>query len=68
MKALDADDIESRPLWKPLHLQPAFEGCRVFEDGTSASLFESGLCLPSGSALTDDDLDRITAIVRTTLT
>jgi dTDP-4-amino-4,6-dideoxygalactose transaminase len=64
MKALEADEIESRPLWKPLHLQPAFDSSRVFEDGTSASLFEAGLCLPSGSVLADDDIERIVSIVR----
>ncbi len=53
------DDIESRPLWKPMHLQPVFKECMHFTDGTSESLFEKGLCLPSGSNLTPDDLERI---------
>lgn len=59
MKSLDADDIESRPLWKPLHLQPAWANAERHVDGTSESLFEHGLCLPSGSVLTDEDLERV---------
>jgi dTDP-4-amino-4,6-dideoxygalactose transaminase len=62
-EALEADDIESRPLWKPMHLQPVFAGIEARVDGTSEELFRRGLCLPSGSALTDDDLDRIIAVV-----
>ncbi len=57
--ALEKDNIESRPLWKPMHLQPVFEGCEFFGDGTSELLFEKGLCLPSGSNLTNDDLNRV---------
>ena len=53
------DDIESRPLWKPMHMQPLFKDCLHFTDGTSEALFEKGLCLPSGSNLRQDDLDRI---------
>ncbi len=63
MDALAAADIESRPLWKPLHLQPVFADAPAILDGTSESLFTTGLCLPSGSALTDDQIDRITEIV-----
>jgi dTDP-4-amino-4,6-dideoxygalactose transaminase len=62
--ALEAADIESRPLWKPMHLQPFFRDAPVYGGEVSASLFERGLCLPSGSALTDGDLDRIVEIVR----
>jgi pyridoxal phosphate-dependent aminotransferase EpsN len=62
--ALEAADIESRPVWKPLHLQPAFAGCRVRGGAVARSIFERGLCLPSGSSLTDQDLDRIVEIVR----
>ncbi|UKM63963.1 aminotransferase class I/II-fold pyridoxal phosphate-dependent enzyme [Flavobacteriaceae bacterium GSB9] len=53
------DDIESRPLWKPMHLQPVFKGCEHYTNGISEDLFERGLCLPSGSNLTQDDLERI---------
>ncbi|PKA96779.1 dTDP-4-amino-4,6-dideoxygalactose transaminase [Flavobacteriaceae bacterium MAR_2009_75] len=63
--ALLEQDIESRPLWKPMHLQPLFEGYPNFSNGTSQDLFERGLCLPSGSNLTTDDLDRIIEIIRT---
>ena len=60
------DDIESRPLWKPMHLQPVFKDCLHFTDGTSEELFEKGLCLPSGSNLSQDDLNRIiTQILKT---
>ena len=53
------DDIESRPLWKPMHMQPIFKDCLHFSNGTSEDLFDKGLCLPSGSNLSQDDLDRI---------
>lgn len=53
------DDIESRPLWKPMHMQPIFKDCLHFTNGTSEDLFDKGLCLPSGSNLSQDDLDRI---------
>ena len=61
--AFEAENIETRPLWKPMHLQPVFEGCPYFGDGTSEKLFEDGLCLPSGSSLTDADFERIFAVV-----
>jgi dTDP-4-amino-4,6-dideoxygalactose transaminase len=62
-KTLEADDIESRPLWKPMHLQPVFAESRSVVDGTSQRLFEHGLCLPSGSALSDGDVDRVSSLV-----
>jgi pyridoxal phosphate-dependent aminotransferase EpsN len=62
--ALEAENIESRPLWKPMHLQPLFKGARVRGGAFSASLFERGLCLPSGSSLTTPDLERIAQLVR----
>ncbi|MFM8483430.1 MAG: DegT/DnrJ/EryC1/StrS family aminotransferase [Actinomycetota bacterium] len=65
MQTLAEDDIESRPLWKPLHLQPVFASAQSYVDGTSEDLFRRGLCLPSSSALTDGDvarvIDRVTA-------
>lgn len=57
------DNIESRPLWKPMHLQPIFEECLYFGQNVSQKLFENGLCLPSGSNLTSDDQVRIKAII-----
>ena len=61
---LEAENIESRPVWKPMHLQPVFQGCGMTGGGVAEELFLRGLCLPSGTALTDTDLDRICAIVR----
>lgn len=62
--ALEADNIEARPLWKPMHLQPVFKDCKSYTNGVSESLFEQGLCLPSGSNLTEDDLNRIAAVIK----
>ena len=62
--ALDADNIESRPLWKPMHLQPVFKNAPFYGNGTSERLFEIGLCLPSGPTLTDEDVERVTKVVR----
>jgi dTDP-4-amino-4,6-dideoxygalactose transaminase len=59
--ALEAEDIEARPLWKPMHLQPIFASNHAFGGDVSARLFERGLCLPSGSALTENDQDRVVA-------
>lgn len=57
--ALLEDNIESRPLWKPMHLQPVFAGSPYYGGSISESLFNNGLCLPSGSNLSDDDRGRI---------
>ena len=57
--SLLGNNIESRPLWKPMHLQPVFKEAPYYGDGTSDKLFEHGLCLPSGSNLTGDDKERI---------
>ena len=62
--ALEAEDIEARPLWKPMHLQPVFAPNVAFGGDVAARLFERGLCLPSGSSLTDEDQDRVVATVR----
>lgn len=56
---LEAQNIETRPLWKPMHLQPVFAKMPFYGDGTSEHLFDTGLCLPSGSALTDEDICRV---------
>jgi dTDP-4-amino-4,6-dideoxygalactose transaminase len=61
--ALEAEDIESRPTWKPLHLQPVYADAPVVGGAVCASIFERGLCLPTGSALTGDDVDRICDLV-----
>jgi dTDP-4-amino-4,6-dideoxygalactose transaminase len=57
--ALEKENIESRPLWKPMHLQPIFQEFPAYVDGTSEELFNRGLCLPSGSNLSKDDLERV---------
>lgn len=57
--AMAAENIEVRPLWKPLHIQPVFGGALSFSNGTSESLFKEGLCLPSGSNLTEMELRRV---------
>jgi dTDP-4-amino-4,6-dideoxygalactose transaminase len=61
--ALERDNIESRPLWKPMHLQPVFSGCRARGGAVAEELFAKGLCLPSGSSLTASDIERIANIV-----
>jgi dTDP-4-amino-4,6-dideoxygalactose transaminase len=61
--ALESADIEARPLWKPMHLQPVFEECRMYGGAVSAGLFERGLCLPSGSSLTREDQEQVIEIV-----
>ena len=58
--ALEAENIESRPLWKPMHLQPVFASSPFYGQGTSEKLFKDGLCLPSGSNLEEKDWVRIT--------
>jgi dTDP-4-amino-4,6-dideoxygalactose transaminase len=57
--ALDSENIESRPLWKPMHQQPVFANSKCYINGVSDKLFEDGLCLPSGSNLTDEEFERI---------
>ena len=62
--ALEEENIESRPLWKPMHLQPVFTSAPFYGNGTSEKLFVKGLCLPSGSNLTNDDLHRVVEKVK----
>ncbi len=61
---MEAEMIESRPLWKPMHMQPVFATCPAFVNGTSEALFTDGLCLPSGSNITSDDRKRIAEVIR----
>jgi dTDP-4-amino-4,6-dideoxygalactose transaminase len=65
--ALENANIESRPLWKPMHLQPVFENNNSFVNGVSEDLFNRGLCLPSGSSLELEDLERICGIIKNEL-
>jgi dTDP-4-amino-4,6-dideoxygalactose transaminase len=67
MKYLASELIEARPLWKPMHLQPVFQGCRYFAHGdvsVSNQLFDQGLCLPSGSNMSTSDVERIVDVIR----
>ena len=61
---LDQHNIESRPLWKPLHLQPVFAQCPSYGDHVSEQLFAQGLCLPSGSNLTEEDQEKVIKTIR----
>jgi len=63
--ALEAENIESRPLWKPMHLQPVFQEYPYYGGDVAENLFENGLCLPSGSNLSADDQSRIKAVFDT---
>ena len=62
-RQLDECDVESRPLWKPMHLQPSFANEHAVLNGVSSSLFDHGLCLPSGSGLSDEQVDFVAAKV-----
>ena len=63
-QALAADNIEARPLWKPMHLQPIFDQYETIGGSISADLFQNGICLPSGSDLTVEELERVTAVFK----
>jgi dTDP-4-amino-4,6-dideoxygalactose transaminase len=65
--AMDAENIETRPLWKPMHLQPIFNGLPFYGKNISEKLFKKGVCLPSGSNLTKNELDRIKNVVNSLL-
>ena len=62
--ALEADNIESRPLWKPMHLQPVYAEAPFYGSNISEELFDKGLCLPSGPTLTDEDIQRVIEVVK----
>ena len=67
MAELESENIESRRLWKPMHLQPVFASRRAFVNGESERLFNRGLALPSGSALENDEIERVTKVLHTAL-
>ncbi|MCI6988927.1 MAG: DegT/DnrJ/EryC1/StrS family aminotransferase [Campylobacter sp.] len=67
IKALNDANIESRPLWKPMHLQQVFKDAICVVDGTSENLYERGICLPSGSDMSDESVGRVCEIIRKTL-
>lgn len=64
MEALEKENIESRPVWKPMHLQPFFEKYDFVGEGVSEKLFENGVCLPSDTKMTDEDLERVVSIIK----
>jgi len=64
IEALAKENIESRPVWKPMHLQPLFRKASVLEDGTSKRLYERGICLPSGSSMSEEDVARVCSIIK----
>lgn len=64
---LDANNIESRPLWKPMHKQPVYKEAPAYINGVSESLFRQGLCLPSGPMVTDEDVARIVSTIKDSL-
>ena len=66
-EALEECNIESRPIWKPMHQQPVFAGARSFLSGAANSVYASGLCLPSGPGITDSDIEEICSIIHQTL-
>ena len=61
---MEEKNIETRPLWKPMHLQPVFADCPYYGDNTEGRLFDNGLCLPSGPTLTDKDIERVAGVIR----
>jgi dTDP-4-amino-4,6-dideoxygalactose transaminase len=61
--ALEEENIEARPIWKPMHLQPVFKGCRCIDGSVAEDLFRRGLCLPSGTAMTNEDLNRVVKVI-----
>jgi dTDP-4-amino-4,6-dideoxygalactose transaminase len=64
MEALEKEDIESRPIWKPMHMQPFYEGYDFIGEGVSEKIFENGVCLPSDTKMTDEDLNRVCEIIK----
>jgi dTDP-4-amino-4,6-dideoxygalactose transaminase len=62
--ALEAENIESRPIWKPLHRQPVFTGCEVVGGAVAEDLFCRGLCLPSGTGMTEADIERVAEVIQ----
>lgn len=67
IKVLSQNNIEARPLWKPMHLQPIFRNCTAYVDGTSQSLFEKGICIASSTTMNKDDVGYISGIINNNL-
>ena len=71
IEALETEDIEARPVWKPMHMQPLYKGCEFVRSGKkdiSKSLFEQGLCLPSGSNLIKKHQNKVIEVINSVLT
>ncbi len=64
IRELENNNIEARPTWKPMHMQPLYKGCRVVGGQVAENIFKHGLCLPSGTSMTEEDLTRVIAVVR----
>ncbi|MCI5158728.1 MAG: pyridoxal phosphate-dependent aminotransferase, partial [Candidatus Electrothrix sp. AUS1_2] len=64
IQELENNNIESRPTWKPMHLQPLYAGCAAVGGQVAEEIFRNGLCLPSGTSMSDEELDRVVRIVR----
>jgi dTDP-4-amino-4,6-dideoxygalactose transaminase len=64
MESLEKENIESRPIWKPMHMQPVFEKYDFIGEGISEKIFKSGVCLPSDTKMTDGDLNRVCAVIK----
>ena len=64
MEALEKENIESRPIWKPMHMQPVFEKYDFIGEGVSEKIFENGVCLPSDTKMTDEDLYRVCNVIK----
>ena len=64
IQALEAENIESRPTWKPMHLQPLYRDCEIVGGAVSEHLFDQGICLPSGTGMSEADIARVVGVVR----
>jgi len=64
IEALEKENIESRPIWKPMHMQPFYKACDFIGEGISKMIFENGVCLPSDTKMTDEDLERACSVVK----
>ena len=67
MNALEEINVESRPLWKPMHMQPLFKNAKKYIDGTSEELYEQGLCLASSTIMSKSDVKRICSTIKNNL-
>jgi len=64
IEALEKENIESRPIWKPMHMQPFYDACDFIGEGVSEKIFENGVCLPSDTKMTDEDLERVCEVIK----